>query len=108
MRAWITKFFGFDQAQNAEPANDAGNGITISTKAEKTISADQIVAMAMGTRSDEIDCQEFFNQMDRFVELGLAQEDAAALMPLMQDHIERCGDCREEYEALLRALQAIA
>ncbi len=27
-------------------------------------------------------------------------------MPLAQDHLEKCGDCREEYEALLTALRA--
>jgi RNA polymerase sigma-70 factor (ECF subfamily) len=27
-------------------------------------------------------------------------------MPLVQDHLDRCGDCREEFELLLAALQA--
>jgi hypothetical protein len=29
-------------------------------------------------------------------------------MPLVQDHLERCGDCREEFQGLLAALQALA
>jgi len=29
-------------------------------------------------------------------------------MPLVQDHLNRCGACREELEALLEAIQAIA
>jgi hypothetical protein len=62
----------------------------------------------MTTRSDEIGCDECFERMDRFVDLELSGKDAAAAMPLVQDHLNRCQDCREEYEALLLALQAMA
>ncbi len=58
------------------------------------------------TREEELGCDECFEQLDRFVEMELAGLDAAAAMPLVQDHLEKCGDCREEYEALLRALRA--
>ena len=108
MRTRIMRFLGLGQAQESESASEAANELLVTSTGEKAISADQLVVMAIGTRADEIDCQEFFEQMDRFVELGLAKEDAASLMPLMQDHVERCGDCREEYEALQRALQAVA
>jgi len=27
-------------------------------------------------------------------------------MPLVRDHLDRCPDCNEEYEALLLSLQA--
>ena len=62
----------------------------------------------MTTRPDEIGCAECFDQMDRFVEIELAGRDAAEAMPLVQDHLNRCGNCREEFEALLAALRAIA
>jgi hypothetical protein len=58
------------------------------------------------TREDEIGCDECFEQLDRFVEMELAGLDAAAAMPLVQDHVQKCGDCREEFEALLEALRA--
>lgn len=74
---------------------------------ERGIDAKMFVSMVMNTEPDEIDCDEFFAQMDRFVELDLAGEDVAALMPLMQGHAERCRDCREEYEALRHALEAV-
>ena len=54
----------------------------------------------------EIGCDECFEQMDRFVEIELAGTDAAEAMPLVQDHLERCVACWEEYEALLLALKA--
>jgi hypothetical protein len=33
-------------------------------------------------------------------------QDAAFTMPLVEDHLNKCGDCREEFEALLGALRA--
>jgi hypothetical protein len=59
------------------------------------------------TRPDEIGCDECFEQLDRFVEMTLAGKNAAEAMPLVQDHLERCRDCREEFEALLAALRAL-
>jgi hypothetical protein len=60
------------------------------------------------TRPDEIACGECFEQLDRFAELALAGEEMPEAMRLVQDHLERCGDCREEFEALLAALRALA
>ena len=68
----------------------------------------QLVRRIMTTRPDEIGCDECFQQLDEFVEMTLDGKDAAEAMPLVQDHLERCGDCREEFEALLLALQAMA
>ena len=61
----------------------------------------------VASRPDEIGCDECFDQLDRFVDLTLAGKTASEAMPLVQDHLERCGDCREEFEALLSALQAL-
>jgi hypothetical protein len=62
----------------------------------------------VSTRPDEIDCDECFEQLDRFAEMTLAGKNAAAAIPLVQDHLTRCADCREEFEALLAALRALA
>jgi hypothetical protein len=51
-------------------------------------------------RPDELGCEECFEEVDRFVEMNLAGKDAAEAMPLVQDHLERCRECREEFEAL--------
>jgi len=55
----------------------------------------------------EIGCDECFEQLDRFVELELAGKNAAQALPLVQDHLGRCDNCREEFEALLAALRAM-
>ena len=66
-----------------------------------------MVRAILSTRPDEIGCEECFEQLDRFVELTLAGQDAAAAMPLVHDHLARCRDCRQEFEALLSALRAL-
>ena len=62
----------------------------------------------LSTRSDEIGCDECFDKVDRYAEMVLEGRDAAAALPLVSDHLERCSDCREEFEALLIALKAVA
>jgi bacterioferritin-associated ferredoxin len=57
-------------------------------------------------REVEIGCDECFEQLDRFVEMKLSELDAAQAMPLVQEHLQICGECREEFEALLAALRA--
>jgi hypothetical protein len=61
----------------------------------------KMVRVVLTTRPDEIGCDECFEKLDRFVESVLAGKDAAEAMPLVQDHLDRCACCREEFEALL-------
>jgi predicted anti-sigma-YlaC factor YlaD len=44
--------------------------------------------------------------VDRFIEMELSGLDAARAMPLVREHLHMCGECREEFEALLAALRA--
>ena len=68
----------------------------------------QLVLGIMTARPDEIGCDECFEQLDCFVEMTLAGKNATDAMPLVQDHLYRCGDCRAEFEALLAALHAFS
>jgi hypothetical protein len=67
-----------------------------------------MVRAVLNTRPDEIGCGECFEQVDRFADMVLAGKDAAEALPLVQDHLNRCDDCREEFEALLTALRSVA
>jgi hypothetical protein len=58
------------------------------------------------TRESEIGCDECFEQMDRFAEIEFSGSDAARAMPPVHDHLRKCEDCHEQYEALLRAIGA--
>jgi hypothetical protein len=66
---------------------------------------EKIVMALSRTREEEIGCDECFELLDRFVETELSGLDASGAMPLVEDHLEKCGDCREEFEALLEALR---
>jgi hypothetical protein len=68
----------------------------------------EMVRGILSTQDDEIGCDECFEEMDRFVEMTLAGKNAAEALPLVEDHLNRCRDCREEFEALLTALRAVA
>jgi hypothetical protein len=68
----------------------------------------KMVRMVAMTKPDEIGCDECFQKVDRFVELNLQGLNAAEAMPLVQDHLDRCAGCREEFEALLDCLRATA
>jgi hypothetical protein len=57
------------------------------------------------TRETEIGCEESFERMDCFAEVELSGQDAGALMPLVCDHLSKCEDCRETFEALLKAMR---
>jgi hypothetical protein len=58
------------------------------------------------TREREIGCDECFEQMDRFAEIEFSGSDAAAAIPPVHDHLRKCEDCQEKYEALLTAMGA--
>ena len=81
-----------------------------SPRSDSALEPGAIKRMARGimtTRDDEIGCAECFEQVDQFVEMKLAGKNAAEALPLVQDHLDRCGDCQEEFEALMTALKAM-
>jgi hypothetical protein len=72
------------------------------------VALEQIVLGIVTSRPDEIACDECYGRLDRFAEVVMADLDAAGAMPLIQDHLNRCPDCREEFVVLLTAVRAVA
>ena len=66
----------------------------------------KLVRAIAETNPEELGCDECLERVDIFVEEELSGKNAAEAMPLVQDHLDKCGDCREEFEALLAALRA--
>ena len=66
-----------------------------------------IVRSIASTQQDEIGCDDCYAEIDVFAEMVLQGKDADAAMPLIKDHLARCGNCREEFEAFIEALTAI-
>ena len=67
----------------------------------------RMVRAVLDTRPDEVGCDECFETLDVFVEMELAGKNAAEAMPLVHDHLQRCANCREEFEALLALLRGL-
>ncbi|MDD2921445.1 MAG: hypothetical protein PHQ36_04095 [Anaerolineales bacterium] len=56
-------------------------------------------------RSEEMSCSEMYAHLDEFVEREVKSKDAKKIMPLIQEHIDMCPECGDEYEALLDVLK---
>jgi len=54
----------------------------------------------LGPREYEVGCDECFELIDEYVDLELAELDAAARLPGIRAHLDGCPACREEHEAL--------
>jgi hypothetical protein len=80
---WFNKLFGF--------SSDIGM---------KTM-----LGMIARTQEQELACDEVHALIDQFAEMNIRGEDPSHLMPLVQQHLGMCPDCREEYDALVIALQ---
>jgi len=61
------------------------------------------LARVLGPAAPEVSCEVCFDELDRFVELELAGEDAEGAVPGMTAHLEGCPACAEDHAAL-RAL----
>jgi hypothetical protein len=62
--------------------------------------AQKTLTMLALTQEEELTCDEVFALIDQFTEMAIRGEDVAGLMPLVKQHLDLCGDCREEYEVL--------
>jgi hypothetical protein len=65
----------------------------------------KLVRVVAETRETEIGCDECFERLDSFAETEISGAEARALMPLVGDHLDKCADCRNKFETLLRALR---
>ena len=63
----------------------------------------QAMRRLLGPGGHEVGCDECFAELDRYVELELAGENADAAIPGLRAHLDGCPACREEHESL-RAL----
>ncbi|MBX5475062.1 MAG: hypothetical protein IRZ20_08620 [Thermoleophilia bacterium] len=57
----------------------------------------------LGPGEPEVDCDECFELLDRYVDLELADEPAEEILPGVRAHLAGCPACAEEHESL-RAL----
>ena len=66
----------------------------------------KLLEMLENTQEVEFSCDDVYHLLDQYSEAVVQGKNAEELMPLVEHHIDICPDCREEFEALLRVLQA--
>lgn len=98
IKQFILRIFGSKKQKPASVGMPAGQ----SEKMQK------MMAMLSNTREVELTCDEVFALLDQFTELAAQGEDVRKLMPLVQQHLDMCEDCREEYRVLESILNATA
>jgi hypothetical protein len=66
---------------------------------------DPTLLRLLGPGERELDCDECFTQLNRYVELELAGEPADEHVPGMRSHLVGCPACAEEHESLRALLE---
>lgn len=69
------------------------------------ISLEKLLRIIDYTQDIEVTCDDVEQILDQFAELAQRGEDVKQMMPLIQNHVDMCPECREEFEALMRVLQ---
>jgi hypothetical protein len=81
-----------------------GEEMTMSLSKEEIDSLMRLVGL---TKDDEIDCERCLALVAEFAERELEGRSIAAGLEAVEHHLAVCAECREEYEALLRALKTV-
>lgn len=67
----------------------------------------RIVRAATSALPVEIGCDDCLAELDIFAEHKLANKELPEAMRVIEEHLERCDDCREEFVSLLAALRMV-
>jgi hypothetical protein len=65
-----------------------------------------LLKAVLGPAGPELGCDECFEQLDRYVELGRTGADADRIVAGMRAHLEGCPACREEHESLRTLIES--
>jgi len=74
------------------------------------LSVDQIGALLQAvsrTRDRELTCDECLGELGSFAELTLEGRPVEEAYDLVQQHLQICGECSEEFALLLKALERL-
>jgi hypothetical protein len=61
---------------------------------------EELLARVLGPDGPELSCEECFAELDRYVELTLAEADPDERVPGMRAHLEGCPACAEDFRSL--------
>jgi hypothetical protein len=61
---------------------------------------DELLGRVLGPGAPELTCEQCFEELDRYVELAVAGEQADERVPGMRAHLEGCPACAEDFDSL--------
>jgi hypothetical protein len=64
----------------------------------------KLIELVATTQNDQLDCDGCLERIAEFAEAHLAGRSLSAALESVRMHLESCGCCQDEYEALLTAL----
>lgn len=65
-----------------------------------------VLGRLLGPGEPELSCEECFAQLDRYVELCVAQANPDERVPGMHAHLEGCPACEEDFRSLKALLES--
>lgn len=63
----------------------------------------ELLRLVQATEPDELDCDEFLARVAPLLEVVAAEKDLPAELRPVAQHLSVCPECKEEFDALLRA-----
>jgi uncharacterized protein with PIN domain len=66
---------------------------------------DELLKSVSLTRPNEVNCDQCLDDLAEFAERSLAGKSIPDSLRAVEHHLAICAECREEYQALLAALQ---
>lgn len=68
---------------------------------ERGRTCDELVGALLGPGEPELTCEQCFEELDRYVDLALADREPDRAVPGMRAHLVGCPACREDHDSLL-------
>ncbi len=74
---------------------------------KQTKQAAMMIRGILTADGEALGCEECFELLDRYADLIESGQDIAEVYPEVKKHLDDCECCKEEFEALLSALEAV-
>jgi hypothetical protein len=65
----------------------------------------RLIDTVFAVKGEEMACSDYFDELPCYVDLEVAGEDAAALLPEIKHHMHQCPECEEVYLGLLKLVK---
>lgn len=66
-----------------------------------------LVGLVVTTGPDDMSCDDCLGQIGEFAEHALEGRELPEAMQIVENHLQQCPCCKDEYEALLIALKEL-